>query len=466
MVTPGLYISGGIAVLNLCKEIYIKYQSVKRYRDDCKKLAHFVHRVEAFLMETEEEADMSGPGWQAAFSALHESLVEVGEVFDDCARFGIVRSLINADEINLRLSSIAQRMTMALQLIPIQKAKVSDGRLQSLQTLQGEIRCAQFAAARAAEEQACQLKRLMDQSRVDADKTQEMLTQVLGLLQADVAMRQAAAAAGPLPAGSSGGAGGGGAGPSCSTSAAAAAAVPMAVEVEGLGSKAAFADQLCAEVEDLKAEMVVAHRDKKVLEEQYLAQIIAAIEAMEVSTLEAAHNSAAAAAPGSAAAAAAEAGSEVPSDLLCPITYQLLEDPVILVDSHQTYERAAIEEWLSRGNSKDPVTGIRLASTTLVPNVLVRKLAREWLEAHPCYRRTVAAAAAAAAAAAPEAAHVSSSSSSNSKGAGVGGGKEGFSAAKAAAAVSGGAVNAAADHDAWTSRPPLDAWLRRAPALQ
>jgi hypothetical protein len=39
-----------------------------RYRDDCKKLAHFVHRVESFLMETEDEADMSGPGWQAAFS--------------------------------------------------------------------------------------------------------------------------------------------------------------------------------------------------------------------------------------------------------------------------------------------------------------------------------------------------------------------------------------------------------------
>jgi hypothetical protein len=97
--------------------------------------------------------------------------------------------------------------------------------------------------------------------------------QVLELLQADVAMRQAAAAAGPLPAGSSGAGGSGGAGPSCSSSAAAAAAVPMAVELEG--SKAAFADQLTAEVEDLKAEMVVAHRDKKVLEEQYLAQIIA-----------------------------------------------------------------------------------------------------------------------------------------------------------------------------------------------
>jgi hypothetical protein len=63
-----------------------------------------------------------------------------------------------------------------------------------------------------------------------------------------------------------------------------------------------------------------------------------AIEAMEVSDLEAANSGAAAAAPG-AAAAAADAKEEVPSDLLCPITYQLLEDPVILVDSHQTYGR-------------------------------------------------------------------------------------------------------------------------------
>jgi hypothetical protein len=84
------------------------------------------------------------------------------------------------DEINLRLSSIAQRMTMALQLIPIQKAKVSDARLQQLSHLQGEIRCAQFAAARAAEQQSAQLKRLMDQSKVDASKTQEMLSQVGG----------------------------------------------------------------------------------------------------------------------------------------------------------------------------------------------------------------------------------------------------------------------------------------------
>jgi hypothetical protein len=46
-----------------------------------------------------------------------------------------------------------------------------------------------------------------------------------------------------------------------------------------------------------------------------------------------------------------------PVDLLCPITLKLLDDPVILVDSAQTYEREAIQEWLDRGNRKDPVSG-------------------------------------------------------------------------------------------------------------
>jgi hypothetical protein len=44
--------------------------------------------------------------------------------------------------------------------------------------MQAEIRKASFAAVRAAEEQSAALKRLMDQSRVDASKTQDMLAQV------------------------------------------------------------------------------------------------------------------------------------------------------------------------------------------------------------------------------------------------------------------------------------------------
>ncbi|KAF8062913.1 hypothetical protein HT031_003751 [Scenedesmus sp. PABB004] len=360
-------VSGGVALMQLCASVYLKYKNVKRYRDDCKKLASFVRRVEGFLMETEDEVDMDAPGWQAAFSALHEALLEVGDVFDDCARFGIVRSLINADDINLRLNSIAQRLCMALSLVPIQKAKVTGARLAELSAIQVDIRAATFCAVRAAEEQSAALKRLMDQSRVDAGKSQEMLAQVLALLQQDAAAR--------------GGCGGG----------AAAAAAPAGAGGDDAGD-AGLAAALAAEVEDLRQEMAAAHRDKRVLEEAYVAQIIAAIEAMEVAALEGE--------PGGGAdgvGAEEEACDAPPPDLLCPITCQLLEDPVLLVSSGQTYERVAIAEWLSRGNAKDPATGTHLESAALVPNVLVRKLAAEWLAAHPGWRRRTAAAAAAAA---------------------------------------------------------------------
>lgn len=92
--------------------------------------------------------------------------------------------------------------------------------------------------------------------------------QVLLLLQADVATRvsQAAAAAGPGPAGEPPSAA-----PAPAPAAASSSAAAVAVEQEPV----VFADQLQLEMEDLKAEMAVAQRDKKVLEEQYLAQIIA-----------------------------------------------------------------------------------------------------------------------------------------------------------------------------------------------
>lgn len=71
-----------------------------------------------------------------------------------------------------------------------------------LQSIQAEIRTAAFTAVRAAEEQSASLKRLMDQSRVDTNKTHEMLEQVLLLLQSDPCARgvsAAKAAAGPGP---------------------------------------------------------------------------------------------------------------------------------------------------------------------------------------------------------------------------------------------------------------------------
>eukprot|EP01050_Picozoa_sp_SAG11_P002870 SAG11_NODE_151_length_14583_cov_21.306200_4_plen_215_part_00 len=58
------------------------------------------------------------------------------------------------------------------------------------------------------------------------------------------------------------------------------------------------------------------------------------------------------------------------ADLRCPITMELLRDPVIAEDN-RIYERTAIEQWLRAGNRKSPLTGIRMGPT-LVPDTELR----------------------------------------------------------------------------------------------
>ena len=55
---------------------------------------------------------------------------------------------------------------------------------------------------------------------------------------------------------------------------------------------------------------------------------------------------------------------------ICPLTLEIMENPVITADGH-TYEREAIALWLQTHNTS-PSTGERLEHTHLIPNVLVR----------------------------------------------------------------------------------------------
>lgn len=57
--------------------------------------------------------------------------------------------------------------------------------------------------------------------------------------------------------------------------------------------------------------------------------------------------------------------------LQCPITLEIMEDPVFLADGH-TYERSAIEDWFRRGNKTSPMTGEELKHTQLIPNHIIR----------------------------------------------------------------------------------------------
>lgn len=63
----------------------------------------------------------------------------------------------------------------------------------------------------------------------------------------------------------------------------------------------------------------------------------------------------------------------VPKELLCPITQELLVDPVLAEDGH-TYEREAITRWFGTGNTRSPVTNEELEGKQVLPNHVLRKL--------------------------------------------------------------------------------------------
>ena len=73
--------------------------------------------------------------------------------------------------------------------------------------------------------------------------------------------------------------------------------------------------------------------------------------------------------------------SEPPDEYVCPITQDVMIDPVIAADGH-TYERAAIARWFEAGKRTSPKTGGELESTALLPNHIVRRLVLEWRESH------------------------------------------------------------------------------------
>lgn len=66
-----------------------------------------------------------------------------------------------------------------------------------------------------------------------------------------------------------------------------------------------------------------------------------------------------------------------PEDFRCPISLELMTDPVT-VSTGQTYDRASIQKWLKSGNLLCPKTGGKLQSTELVPNSTLLKLIQQF----------------------------------------------------------------------------------------
>jgi hypothetical protein len=90
---------------------------------------------------------------------------------------------------------------------------------------------------------------------------------------------------------------------------------------------------------------------------------------------------------------------EPPDRFLCPITAEVMVDPVVAMDGH-TYSREGISEWLKHKNTS-PNTNEALPGTALVPNHHLRGEVLEWVQRHRVAAGSAAAASPAPAPAAP-----------------------------------------------------------------
>lgn len=70
-------------------------------------------------------------------------------------------------------------------------------------------------------------------------------------------------------------------------------------------------------------------------------------------------------------------GGLTPDDFTCPISLEIMKDPVTLSTGH-TYDRASILKWFRAGNSTCPKTGERLQSQELLVNLVLKRIIQDW----------------------------------------------------------------------------------------
>lgn len=73
-----------------------------------------------------------------------------------------------------------------------------------------------------------------------------------------------------------------------------------------------------------------------------------------------------------------ENNQTIPNEFLCPITHEIMNDPVCTSDGY-TYERKAIEEWLTKKQTS-PIMNLSIKSTQLYPNKVLKMLIDKYIQ--------------------------------------------------------------------------------------
>uniref|UniRef100_A0A1L8DNJ1 Putative wd40 domain protein n=1 Tax=Nyssomyia neivai TaxID=330878 RepID=A0A1L8DNJ1_9DIPT len=74
-----------------------------------------------------------------------------------------------------------------------------------------------------------------------------------------------------------------------------------------------------------------------------------------------------------------DSGSDMPLEFICPITHELMTNPVILEDGF-SYEESAIDEWFKMGKNTSPMTNLDLSSMETIPNSVLKSNIDKYLK--------------------------------------------------------------------------------------
>ena len=77
---------------------------------------------------------------------------------------------------------------------------------------------------------------------------------------------------------------------------------------------------------------------------------------------------------------------DIPDDYLCPITQELMQNPVVAADGH-SYEEKAIVQWLQTGHNSSPLTGEKLNHRSLIQNHRLKAIIEVFREKLPEIQR-------------------------------------------------------------------------------
>ncbi|KAF9596506.1 hypothetical protein IFM89_012237 [Coptis chinensis] len=69
----------------------------------------------------------------------------------------------------------------------------------------------------------------------------------------------------------------------------------------------------------------------------------------------------------------------IPDELRCPISLDLMRDPVIVASGH-TYDRNSISQWINSGHHSCPKSGQKLIHMALIPNYALKSLIHQWCQ--------------------------------------------------------------------------------------